>query len=397
MSRKTPRWWIAAAIVLALVAGFGLAKWTAAPPSAAPADAHADDAAQAGKAPAARSAEAPPEKENVVALTPAQIKASGIDVVGVGRGGGHETRLSGRVETVVGARASVAAVVGGRVERVLVAPGATVAPGTPLAIVVSGEAATLRASADAAVAQAEAARLVLGRDETLVQQGVVARQELEASRARSLAADAAARAAQAQVVAAGRPDARGRLTFVSPVAGVVGAVQITPGGFVNAGDPVATVADPGQTELVFTAPPALASQVTPGMRIQATGPTGSFVATVVGAAADVNERNSAAVIRARAGAGVLPPAGSPVVGVVVADEAGGGLTVPADAVQNIEGRSVVFVAIDGGFRAVQVLTGRRAGGHIEIVNGLAGDERIAGSNAFLLKAEMAKGEAEHGH
>ena len=28
---------------------------------------------------------------------------------------------------------------------------------------------------------------------------------------------------------------------------------------------------------------------------------------------------------------------------------------------------------------------------------MIGDERIAGTNAFLLKAELAKGEAEHGH
>jgi membrane fusion protein, heavy metal efflux system len=44
-----------------------------------------------------------------------------------------------------------------------------------------------------------------------------------------------------------------------------------------------------------------------------------------------------------------------------------------------------------------VLAGRRAGGRIEVLNGLTGSERIAGSNAFLLKAELAKGEAEHGH
>ena len=34
---------------------------------------------------------------------------------------------------------------------------------------------------------------------------------------------------------------------------------------------------------------------------------------------------------------------------------------------------------------------------IEILGGLTGNERIVGANAFLLKAELAKGEAEHGH
>ena len=48
-----------------------------------------------------------------------------------------------------------------------------------------------------------------------------------------------------------------------------------------------------------------------------------------------------------------------------------------------------------GFRATQVLPGRQANGRTEILNGLTGAERVASTNAFLLKAELAKGEAEH--
>lgn len=397
MNKKNNRLWLAAAILLALGAGFGLARLLGTPATeSADQHAQADDHDDEGDGHAEGKPEAEGE-EGLIALTPDQIKASGIDVVAVSRGGGHETRLSGRVEPAVGARASIAAAIGGRVERVLVAPGSQIQAGEPLVVVVSGEAATLRASADAASAEAEAARLVLQRDQSLVDQGVVARQELEASRARSLAADATARAARAQVAAAGSPDAQGRTTIASPVTGVVGAVQATPGGFVNAGDIVANVSDPTQTELVFTAPPALVTQVSPGMRIEVTGPSGNFEATIIGAAADVREQSGVAIIRARAEAADLPPAGSPVAGVVVAADKTDVLTVPADAVQAIEGRSVVFVAGTDGFRAVPVLAGRRAGGHVEILNGLSGDERIASSNAFLLKAELAKGEAEHGH
>jgi cobalt-zinc-cadmium efflux system membrane fusion protein len=43
------------------------------------------------------------------------------------------------------------------------------------------------------------------------------------------------------------------------------------------------------------------------------------------------------------------------------------------------------------------VTGATSGGSIEIVSGLDGDERIAGANAFLLKAELGRGEAEHAH
>ncbi|HCP04949.1 MAG TPA: efflux RND transporter periplasmic adaptor subunit, partial [Pseudomonas sp.] len=238
---------------------------------------------------------------------------------------------------------------------------------------------------------------VYQRDLNLVAQGIVARQEMEASRARSLAADAAARAAQAQVAASGSPDTSGRLTINSPIAGIVSAVNITPGGVVAAGGAVAEIAGPARVELVFNAPPALASAVTTETRIQVTGTSRNFDAVVVGVAANAREQSGATVIRARSTAGDLPPAGSPITAIVVTDTQEAGLTVPADAVQTVEGQSVVFVVEDSGFRATPVLVGRRAGGFIEILNGLSGNERIAGTNAFLLKAELAKGEAEHGH
>lgn len=396
-----------AALAVALAAGYGLAR-VSTPPEEGHADHaeeerpgadHDDHAAEAG-AEAGHDEHGDEEgeaEEGVVALTEEQIADSGIQVVAVGRGGGSETRLSGRVESAVGARAAVAASIGGRVERVLVAPGSSMQVGDALAVIVSGEAASLRASADAARAEAEAARLVYERDQSLVTQGIVARQELEASRARSLAADATSRAAAAQLTAVGSPDSSGRVQITSPVAGVVGNVAVTPGGVVAAGDIVANVSDPSQTELVFTAPPILASQVTPGMRIDVTSPQGNFEAKVVGVVADARETSGSALIRAQAASGVMPPSGSPVAGVIVTAQREGATTVPADAVQTVEGRSVVFVASEAGFRATPVLAGRRAGGNVEVLNGLVGDERIAGTNAFLLKAELAKGEAEHGH
>ncbi len=384
---------IAGALLSAFLAG---CAGNASSPAAADDDGHGH-AAGSDAAKPDRSSTAADADEGVVALTAEQIRASGIEVVAVGRGGGGSTRLSGRVEPSIGARASVASSVTGRVERVLVAPGTAVTSGQALAIVVSGEAAVYRANALAAAAEAEAARLAHGRDKALVEQGVVARQELEASRARALAAQAQAAAAQAQAAANGAPDASGRVRITSPVAGIVGNVQVTPGGVVAAGSVVADVADPAMNELVFTAPPALAAQVRPGMTLEVSVPGGSFTATVTGAAADVRQQGGVAVIRAMPVEAALPPAGSPVSAVVVTEGKDDSLSVPADAVQNVDGNSAVFVAVEGGFKAQPVLAGRRAGDRIEILGGLTGSERIVGSNAFLLKAELAKGEAEHGH
>ena len=378
--------WLMAGAAAVLLGGVGFYVLNG-QPKAAPAEAvegHADaDDEGAG--------------EGVVELSPAQIEAVGISVVTVGGGGGGEVRLSGRVEPMVDARAAVAAAVAGRVERVLVAPGQSVHVGQTLAILVSGDAAALRADADAAQATAVAAQQAHRREEDLANQGVVARRDAEVAHAQALGAEAAARATRARSAAAGSPDAMGRLSVVSPIAGVVTNVLVGPGGFAAQGGVVAEITNPKRVEMVFSAPPAVASHVRTGSTIRVTTPSGDMDGVVTGVATGGDLESGAAVIRARPTGGALPPAGSAVTGAVATGEAAGGVTVPSDAVQTVEGATVVFVRTQTGFRAVPVMAGRQAAGRTEIVRGLTGAERIAGANAFLLKAELAKGEVEHGH
>ncbi len=338
------------------------------------------------------------EEEGFVRLTPAQRQASGIQTVLVSRGGGAETRLSGRVAPMVDAKAAVGASVSGVVERVLVATGEPVKAGQAIAVVVSGDAAAVRADVEAAAAAAEAARQASRRSESLFEQGIVARQEVETLRAQALSSEAMARAAQARAAASGNPDAAGRLRIVSPIAGTVTSVQISPGGFVVQGAVVAEVTNSDRVELVFNAPPLLASQAKTGTLMIVQGPAGEFEAVVTGVAADAGAGQSgAAIIRARPSESANLPSGSPVSGAIVTGRSDETFSVPSQSVQTMEGNSVVFVDVDGGFRAVPVLTGRQAGGRTEILKGLEGKEKVASSNAFLLKAELSKGEAEHGH
>jgi len=376
----------AAAVVLLGGAGLYVLNSQSKPaPAEAVEDSHADD-----------GAEATPE-EGVVELSPAQIEAVGITVVAMSGGGGGEVRMSGRVEPMVDGRAAVAASVAGRVERVLVAPGQSVRVGQTLAILISGDAAALRADADAAQATAVAAQQAHRREEDLANQGVVARRDAEVAHAQALGAEAAARAARARSAAAGSPDAMGRLRVASPISGVVTSVQVGPGGFAAQGGVIAEITNPARVEMVFSAPPAVAAHVRAGSAIRVTTPAGEVEAVVTGVATGGGVESGATVIHARPTSGVLPPAGSAVTGTVLTGETVGGVTAPSDAVQTVEGATVVFVRTATGFRAVPVLVGRQAAGRTEIVRGLTGAERIAGANAFLLKAELAKSDAEHGH
>lgn len=76
------------------------------------------------------------------------------------------------------------------------------------------------------------------------------------------------------------------------------------------------------------------------------------------------------------------------------------LAVPEDALQDLDGKKVIFVAeSEAEFAARQVQAGRTAGGMVEIVSGLKEGERYAVKGAFILKSEIKKGELvdEHGH
>jgi cobalt-zinc-cadmium efflux system membrane fusion protein len=369
----------AAAVIGALGAGYGLAQLTDRAPIVAESE-HDGDHSEGGS--------------TVVRLTPQQANAAGVAIVTVALGGAGDLRLTGRVEAAPNARAAVAAPVSGVVVRVLVAPGTALTAGGGLAVIRSADGAALHAEAIAAGADAEAARAALAREGRLFNAGVTARQDWEAAQATSARANAQAVAAHAKVAAAGAPGASGETMVRSPIGGLVTNVQVAAGGFVAQGGGVADIADPSRVEVVFNAPAEAAARLRTGARLKVIGPDGAEAeAIIVGVAPLAQGATGAAIVRARPlGQGLTP--GSAVSAAIATDDAGYPM-VPAEAVQTLNGSSVVFLAETGGFRAHPVTPGRSGAGMTQIVVGLRGGERIAGRGAFLLKAELAKGEAEH--
>lgn len=76
------------------------------------------------------------------------------------------------------------------------------------------------------------------------------------------------------------------------------------------------------------------------------------------------------------------------------------LAISEEAVQDLDGKKVVFVAEnEAEFAARPVQVGRSASGLVEIISGLKEGERYAIKGAFILKSEVKKGEMtdEHGH
>lgn len=79
------------------------------------------------------------------------------------------------------------------------------------------------------------------------------------------------------------------------------------------------------------------------------------------------------------------------------DERQAPMVVPRTAIQSLEGSPTVFALTDHGFAARPVLLGQEGENLVEIVRGVSSGDEIAVTNTFLLKAELAKGEAEHEH
>ena len=332
---------------------------------------------------------------DLVPLKLADAAAAGVSVITPGRGGGADILLPGRVALAANALAALGAPVSGAVERVHVSAGAHVAAGSPIATLRSADAASGRAGLDAAGAAARAAQAAAGRDRRLFDAGVVARQDWEASQAAADKAQADYRAAQAQVRAMGGPGADGVTVLRSPIEGVVTRIETQVGGFLTQGALVAEVADQSRAEYVFDAPAAAAGAIRLGQVIQVQTPDGQQAPATVTAVAPGASGGNTAVVRATP-SGRTAPVGSVVSARVMTGAGGNGaIIVPSEAVQTVEGRPVVFVVEAEGFRARPVTPGRVAAGSTEILRGLTGSERIAGKGAFLLKAELGKGEAGH--
>lgn len=73
------------------------------------------------------------------------------------------------------------------------------------------------------------------------------------------------------------------------------------------------------------------------------------------------------------------------------------LLLPLDAIQRVDGRSVVFVVEGETFEPRPVTLGRQTATHAQVLSGLEPGTRYVAKGAFVLKSELGKGEAEHEH
>ncbi len=170
------------------------------------------------------------------------------------------------------------------------------------------------------------------------------------------------------------------------------------GAYVAAGAELFKVADPRRIQIDASVPAGDSQRVRPGDRAKVELPNGGLVDAVVRSvtpALDPQSRSATVVLQLGGAPGGLTQGQAVRVRITPRGSLETGIILPEEAVQQIEGRDMVFVQVKGGFQAVPVSVGSRTGGRIEILDGLRAGQTVVTQGAFVLKSQLGASEAEH--
>jgi len=295
----------------------------------------------------------------------------------------------------------------GRIVRLAADIGERVRAGQVLAIMESPQVGQIRAQEREAEALLEIARENHERELRLEQQGITSRKELLEAKAALRRAEAALATAREtlRVLGAGHGEA-GLYALTAPFAGVVVDRDASLGEMASPADALFTVANLDRLWIELNIYERDLARTRQGQAVEvstAAYPDRTFPGRIVyvGDILDPKTRTVRARVEVPNPSGTLKPGMFATARIQVG---GGGppvVVVPQAAIQELEGRKVVFVAGDkpGEFRARPVEVGEQAsGGRIVIRAGLSASDQIVTAGAFTLRSELAKGEiGEHGH
>jgi cobalt-zinc-cadmium efflux system membrane fusion protein len=300
-----------------------------------------------------------------------------------------------------------------RVVGVHVRTGDRVTRGQPLVTLQGADAAAARAAFATAVADLRAhqsaaryARVALERAERLFALKAMSTQDVDRARVEQEEAESMLTQAEVEVdrtratlTQLGVNPETGEIVMRAPFGGVVLSRDVVPGSVVDVGAPLVMVTDPATLWLEISATESVAPALRPGNRVTFTVPDypdRTFEATIdnAGAALDPTTRTLPVQARVQNTAGTLRPAMFATISLALGSPREG-MAVPEGAMQQLDQRSVVFVAHPderGGarFERREVEVGARAAGVIQILSGLNTGDLVVTDGAFAVKSQFAR-------
>lgn len=338
-------------------------------------------------------------REGFIAMSAEKMAASGIAVERVEPGSLiSEILAQATVTAPPDGQALLTARADGAVVRINKRLGDPVGAGETIALLESREAAQFVAERNAAAARERAAHAAWQREERLFRERVTAREALEGARAVHDATEVELRRSETALRAAGVTGGGRYLAVRSPISGRLTEVDTQLGAYVSAGTELFNVSDPRSIQIDAAVPAGDAQRVRPGDPAKVELPNGGLVDAIVRSvtpAVDPQSRAATVVLQLNGAPGGLTQGQAVRVRITPRGSQERGIILPEQAVQQIEGRDMVFVQVKGGFQAVPVSIGSRSGGRIEILDGLRAGQTVVTEGAFVLKSQLGASEAEH--
>ncbi|MCH7309942.1 efflux RND transporter periplasmic adaptor subunit [Acinetobacter sp. ANC 4805] len=349
------------------------------------------------------------EAEESLSLTAEQMQQHRVKLAQVALGEVNQVQtFPAKLVVNTDRQAHVSPSFAGRVESVHVELGQQVKRGQALANLLVPDLVDQQANLQIAQTNLDLAKQDYEREHRLWSQGISAKQDYQRAYNTYRQAQIQVQAVRSRLSAFGASSgSNGRYTLTAPISGVISNKDIVIGENVQLADQLFTIDQLDQLWLEFVLPTMANINVQPNQQIRFKSlQTGNiFNAQVQSLTTEADAQTGRLQIRAKVLSNATELRPNLMVNVELqAGSKSSVIRVSSEAIQQVEGKDVVFVAQTNqnkgfDFKAVPVQIGQRTqdGQWVEITQGLSAGQSYVAVGSFLLKSELEKGEAEHGH
>ena len=348
-------------------------------------------------------------EEGEIQLTSQQMVEQGLKVAVASTGLVEKlTTLPGKLVVNTDQQAQISPNFSGYVEQVNVALGQSVQKGQTLAVLILPELIDQQANLRMAQANLDLARKDYQREQQLWSQGISAKQDYQRAENAYRQAQITVQSSQARLNALGvSGNNNGRFLIKAPISGVISKKDIVVGENVQLADQLFVIENLKDLWLEFNLPNTsnIHLQVGQILNFKTNGSDQNYQAKVQTLNPQADLQTGRLQVRAKVTtqADVLRP--NVLVNVFVTDaQAKTALRVQKKALQQVEGKPVVFVieSEEKGLvhlkaQPIEVGVSSQDGQWLEVISGLTEGQKYIADGSFLLKSELEKDEAGHGH
>lgn len=348
-------------------------------------------------------------EEGEIQLTSQQMVEQGLKVAVASTGLVEKlTTLPGKLVVNTDQQAQISPNFSGYVEQVNVALGQSVQKGQTLAVLIVPELIDQQANLRMAQANLDLARKDYQREQQLWSQGISAKQDYQRAENAYRQAQITVQSSQARLNALGASgNNNGRFLIKAPISGVISKKDIVVGENVQLADQLFVIENLKDLWLEFNLPNTsnIHLQVGQILNFKTNGSDQNYQAKVQTLNPQADLQTGRLQVRAKVTtqADVLRP--NVLVNVFVTDaQAKTALRVQKKALQQVEGKPVVFVieSEEKGLvhlkaQPIEVGVSSQDGQWLEVISGLTEGQKYIADGSFLLKSELEKDEAGHGH